>query len=104
MLTVEYREKKQPQVNKKIQNIFARLRKSKVKSVDEIDAISTIDGNTMSNENPEKIILAERKQIVSKIDEISELIKDYLEEQQLADLTEEKLNDFLKELVAAYIP
>jgi DNA-binding IscR family transcriptional regulator len=103
-LTVEYREKTKPQVNKKIQNIFARLRKSKTKSVDETDAVSTVGGNAMQNEIPERIILAERKQIVQKIDEISDAIKEYLEEQQLADLSEEKLNEFLKELVAAYIP
>lgn len=104
LLTVEYREKSKPQVNKKISSIFARLRKSKSKSVDETDAVSVVGTSGMSNEIPERIILAERKQIVEKIDEISELIKEYLEDHQLADLNEEKLNEFLTELVAAYIP
>lgn len=108
LLTIEYREKKEKPVKKKIQSIFARLKRTKSKSIDETDSVvgTTADGNsdTTIQVKNEKIILGEKKHYAAKLDEISDLIKDFLDEQQLADVSDEKLEEFLRELVAAYIP
>lgn len=102
MLTIDYHEKEKKPVSKKIQNIFARLRRMKSKSVDETDSVVGADANAAIQMR--KIILGEKKHYAAKIDEVSDLIKNYLEEHQLGDVSDEKLDEFLRELVAAYIP
>lgn len=104
LLTVEYREKEKKAVNKKIQSIFARLKRTKSKSIDETDSVVGTDANDTIQVKNAKIILGEKKHYAAKIDEISELIKDFLDEHQLGDVSDEKLDEFLRELVAAYIP
>lgn len=104
LLTIVYREKEKKSLNKKIQSIFARLRRTKSKSVDESDSVAGTDANASIQVKIEKIILGEKKHYAAKIDEVSDLIKDFLEENQLGDLNDEKLDEFLRELVAAYIP
>lgn len=95
-------------MNKKIQSIFACLKRTKAKSIDETDSVVGTTGTDANNDTiqvkNEKIILGEKKHYAAKIDEIAELIKDFLEEQQLGDVSDEKLDEFLREVVAAYIP
>lgn len=95
-------------MNKKIQSIFACLKRTKAKSIDETDSVVGTAGTDANNDTiqvkNEKIILGEKKHYAAKIDEIAELIKDFLEEQQLGDVSDEKLDEFLREVVAAYIP
>lgn len=108
LLTIEYHEKEKKPVNKKIQSIFACLKRTKAKSIDETDSVVGTTGTDANNDTiqvkNEKIILGEKKHYAAKIDEIAELIKDFLEEQQLGDVSDEKLDEFLREVVAAYIP
>lgn len=108
LLTIEYHEKEKKPVNKKIQSIFACLKRTKAKSIDETDSVVGTTGTDANNDTiqvkNEMIILGEKKHYAAKIDEIAELIKDFLEEQQLGDVSDEKLDEFLREVVAAYIP
>lgn len=95
-------------MNKKIQSIFACLKRTKAKSIDETDSVVGTTGTDANNDTiqvkNEMIILGEKKHYAAKIDEIAELIKDFLEEQQLGDVSDEKLDEFLREVVATYIP
>lgn len=85
LLTIEYHEKEKKPVNKKIQSIFACLKRTKAKSIDETDSVVGTTGTDANNDTiqvkNEMIILGEKKHYAAKIDEIAELIKDFLEEQ-----------------------